>query len=394
MSTENDTQKSFRLYPLMLCLPLALAACDAQIELDLSDESETPAVMSGDTISGLNMPNPNPVVTRNWGDLPAGREWGSTAGIDIDPTDGHIVAYERCGAGSFGSGVPVNCDTNPVDPIFKFDRNTGEVLANFGGGLMMTPHGIDVDAEGNVWVTDFAGNEEGTKGHQVHKFSPEGELLMSLGVPGQTGNDGAHFNQPNDVIIAPDGSIFVSDGHNGQGMITNDALAEGRARGDTARIMKFAPDGTFIKQWGQLGLEHGEFRTPHAMEFDSKGRLWVADRGNHRIEIFDQEGNYLESRYTYGRISGLFITADDEVYAIDSESSPLNHPMWRNGVRIGHIDSDHTTAMIPPFEREDRLYQGTAGEGVAVDADGNVYAAEGPNSLSQAGGAFTKYSVR
>ncbi len=393
MSSEKNTIKPFR-YSLMLCLPFALAACDAQIELEMADESETPSVMSGDTISGLNMPNPNPKVTRNWGDLPAGREWGSTAGIDIDPTDGHIVAYERCGAGNFGSGVPINCDTNPVDPIFKFDRNTGEVLANFGGGLMMTPHGIDVDAEGNVWVTDFAGNEEGTKGHQVHKFSPEGELLMSLGVPGQTGSDGAHFNQPNDVIVAPDGSIFVSDGHNGQGMITSEALAEGRARGDTARIMKFAPDGTFIKQWGQLGLEHGEFRTPHAMEFDSKGRLWVADRGNHRIEIFDQEGNYLESRYTYGRISGLFITADDEVYAIDSESSPLNHPMWRNGVRIGHIDSDHTTAMIPPFEREDRLYQGTAGEGVAVDADGNVYAAEGPNSLSQAGGAFTKYGVR
>lgn len=393
MSSEKNTIKPFK-YSLMLCLPFALAACDAQIELEMADESEAPAVMSGDTISGLNMPNPNPVVTRNWGDLPAGREWGSTAGIDIDPTDGHIVAYERCGAGSFGSGVPINCDTNPVDPIFKFDRNTGEVLANFGGGLMMTPHGIDVDAEGNVWVTDFAGNEEGTKGHQVHKFSPEGELLMSLGVPGQTGYDGAHFNQPNDVIVAPDGSIFVSDGHNGQGMITNEALAEGRERGDTARIMKFAPDGTFIKQWGQLGLEHGEFRTPHAMEFDSKGRLWVADRGNHRIEIFDQEGNYLESRYTYGRISGLFITADDEVYAIDSESSPLNHPTWRNGVRVGHIDSDHTTAMIPPFEREDRLYQGTAGEGVAVDADGNVYAAEGPNSLSQAGGAFTKYGVR
>jgi DNA-binding beta-propeller fold protein YncE len=393
MSSEKNTIKPFR-YSLMLCLPFALAACDAQIELEMADESETPSVMSGDTISGLNMPNPNPTVTRNWGDLPAGREWGSTAGIDIDPTDGHIVAYERCGAGSFGSGVPINCDTNPVDPIFKFDRNTGEVLANFGGGLMMTPHGIDVDAEGNVWVTDFAGNEEGTKGHQVHKFSPEGELLMSLGVPGQTGSDGAHFNQPNDVIVAPDGSIFVSDGHNGQGMITNEELAEGRARGDTARIMKFAPDGTFIKQWGQLGLEHGEFRTPHAMEFDSKGRLWVADRGNHRIEIFDQEGNYLESRYTYGRISGLFITAEDEVYAIDSESSPLNHPMWRNGVRIGYIDSDHTTAMIPPFEREDRLYQGTAGEGVAVDADGNVYAAEGPNSLSQAGGAFTKYGVR
>ena len=127
MSSEKNTIKPFK-YSLMLCLPFALAACDAQIELEMADESEAPAVMSGDTISGLNMPNPNPVVTRNWGDLPAGREWGSTAGIDIDPTDGHIVAYERCGAGSFGPGVPSNFDTNPVAPIFKFDRNTGAVL--------------------------------------------------------------------------------------------------------------------------------------------------------------------------------------------------------------------------------------------------------------------------
>ena len=96
----------------------------------------------------------------------------------------------------------------------------------------------------------------------------------------------------------------------------------------------------------------------------------------------------------YGRISGLFITGDDIVYAIDSESNPERHVGWRNGVRIGPVDEDRITAFIPPFEREDRVYQGTAGEGVAVDADGNVYAAEGPNSLSQAGGAFTKYSVR
>ncbi|MDD9895279.1 MAG: hypothetical protein OXU24_05765, partial [Gammaproteobacteria bacterium] len=166
------------------------------------------------------------------------------------------------------------------------------------------------------------------------------------------------------------------------------------ASGQTARILKFAPDGTFIKEWGQIGVRHGEFRTPHAMEFDSKGRLWVADRGNHRLEIFDQDGNYLESRYAYGRISGIFITDNDLVYAIDSESSPTNHVGWRNGIRIGHIDEDRITGFIPPFERPDRVYQGTAGEGVAVDADGDVYAAEGPNSLSWAGGAFTKYSVR
>ena len=186
MSQSNTPLFKMNLRPLALCVSLALTACGGAEMSAPASTAAQPEAVSGNSVSGIGMPNPNPVVTQNWGDLPAGRNWGSTAGIDIDPTDGQVVAYERCGAGNFGAGVPVNCDTNPVDPIFKFDRNTGEVLANFGGGLMMTPHGIDVDADGNVWVTDFAGNEEGTKGHQVHKFSPTGELLMSLGVPGQT----------------------------------------------------------------------------------------------------------------------------------------------------------------------------------------------------------------
>ncbi|MDH4109568.1 MAG: peptidyl-alpha-hydroxyglycine alpha-amidating lyase family protein [Gammaproteobacteria bacterium] len=370
------------------CIQLLLGGC-------VPPETEVAnATVAGNPITGDGLPNPAPVVTTNWGELPGGREWGSTAGIDIDPIDGQIWAYERCGASAFGGGVPVNCDNNPVDPIFKFDRNTGAVLANFGGGIMVTPHGIHADAAGNVWVTDFVGNAEGTKGHQVHKFSPDGELLMSLGTAGQPGSGPGQFNQPNDVITAPDGSIFVADGHDGQGMTSNAAIAEGLASGATARIIKFSADGTYLKEWGRIGVRHGEFRTPHALAFDSKGRLWVADRGNHRLEIFDQEGNYLDSRYLYGRISGIFITRDDMVYAIDSESGPTNHPGWRNGVRVGHADEDRITAFIPPFEREERVYQGTAGEGVAVDADGNVYAAEGPNSLAWAGGAFTKYSVR
>jgi DNA-binding beta-propeller fold protein YncE len=348
---------------------------------------------AGNPITGEGLPNPAPNVTRNWGQLPQGRKWGSSAGIDIDPIDGHVWAYERCGAGTFGAGAPVTCDSNPVDPVFKFDRRTGAVLANFGKGIMVTPHGIYVDKDGNVWIADFAGNDAGTKGHQVHKFSSKGEKLMSLGVAGKPGNADGQFDQPNDVVVGPDGSIYVSDGHDGQGMTTTKAIAEGIARGATARISKFSSDGKFIKSWGKLGVRHGEFRTPHALAFDSKGRLWVADRGNHRIELFDQEGKYLESRYMYGRISGLFIK-DNIVYAIDSESGPLNHANWRNGVRIGPLDEDRITAFIPPFERDDRVYQGTAGEGVAVDADGNVYAAEGPNSLSQAGGAFTKYSVK
>ncbi len=366
-----------------------LFACGALVLGGSAAEAQS----DGNAITGEGLPNPTATVIANWGDLPEGREWGSTAGVDIDPIDGQVWAYERCGAGSFGAGVPVNCDSNPVDPIFKFDRETGEVLANFGGGIMVTPHGIHVDADGNVWVTDFAGNAEGTKGHQVHKFSPDGELLMSLGTAGQPGTGPNQFNQPNDVVTAPDGSIFVADGHSGQGMTSNQAIAAGREAGLTGRILKFAPDGTFIREWGRIGTLHGEFRTPHAVEFDSQGRLFVADRGNHRIEIFDQDGNYLDSLYSHGRISGIFITADDMLYSIDSESSMTSHANWMNGVRIGPVDEDRIVGFIPPFDAETRPYQGAAGEGVAVDADGNVFAAEGPNSLRFAGGAFTKYAV-
>ena len=242
-------------------------------------------------ITGEGLPNPAPKVTKNWGELPAGRKWGTSAGLDIDPKDGHVWGYERCGAGTAGGG-PVDCENNPVDPVFKFDRNTGKVLANIGKGVMVTPHGIHVDKDGNVWIADFAGNKDGTKGHQVHKFSPKGEKLMSLGMAGKPGKADGQFNQPNDVVVGPDGSIYVSDGHDGQGMTTAAALAEGLKRGATARISKFSPDGKFIKSWGTLGVKHGEFRTPHALVFDSKNRLWVADRGNHRLEIFDQEGKY------------------------------------------------------------------------------------------------------
>jgi sugar lactone lactonase YvrE len=284
-------------------------------------------------ITGEGLPNPAPVVTRNWGELPAGRKWGTSAGVDIDPIDGNVWAYERCGAGTAGGG-PVDCENNPVDPVFKFDRHTGKVLANFGKGVMVTPHGISVDRQGNVWIADFAGNKEGTRGHQVHKFSPKGEKLLSLGVAGKPGNADGQFNQPNDVVVGPDGSIYVSDGHDAQGMTTQQAINEGLKRGATSRISKFSADGKFIKSWGKIGVRHGEFRTPHALMFDAKGRLWVADRGNHRLEIFDQDGRYLESRYTFSRPSGIFIKGD-MLYVIDSESGPLNHPNWRDGVRVG-----------------------------------------------------------
>ena len=377
---------------------ITLFTVTAVVFVGCADSSGTAnmAVAGGDyypnAITGEGIPNPNPNRIGSWASLPEGREWGSTAGMDTDPTDGHVWGYERCGAGSAG-GPGINCDNNPVDPIFKFDRNTGEVLKNFGVGVFVTPHGIYVDDDGTVWATDFAGNAEGTKGHQVHKFSSDGELLMSLGTAGQPGNDPAHLNQPNDVIVAPDGSIFVADGHSGQNMTTAPQMAEGRAAGLTGRIVKYSADGEYLMEWGEIGTEHGQFRTPHALEFDSQGRLWVADRGNHRIEIYDQQGNYLESRYLYGRISDIFITDDDMVYAIDSESSEARHINWRNGVRIGPVDQDWLVGFIPPWESASRPQNGVTGEGIAVDADGNVYVAEGPASLSDAGSAFTKYET-
>ena len=326
-----------------------------------------------------DLPNPNGDAITEWAALPDGRTWGSTAGIDIGP-DGHVWVYDRCGA----NGLDGGCEANPtVDPILKFDRNTGEILANFGAGLFVLPHGLHVDDDGNVWVTDSQGNEAGTKGHQVIKFSPEGEVLLRLGQAGQPGSGAGQLNEPCDVITAPNGDIFVSDGHSGQ---NPDPPA-----GATGRILKYDSEGNFIKEWGEIGFRPGQFRTPHAMEFDSQGRLFVADRGNHRIQIFDQDGNLLEIYTNYSRISGLFITADDTLYAIDSESQGTNHPGWKTGVRIGPSGEDRLTGFIPPHAHETRVLQGVAGEGVAVDEDGNVFAAEGPGSRPTAGGGLTKY---
>jgi DNA-binding beta-propeller fold protein YncE len=328
--------------------------------------------------AGANLHNPNPVVRKGWVQLPDGRTWGSTAGLDIGP-DGHLWTYDRCGAVALEGG----CDTSNVNPILKFDRATGKILTSFGAGLFVLPHGLHVDRDGNVWVTDSLGNKAGTKGHQVIKFSPQGKVLMRLGKAGVAGSGPDMFNEPNDVITAPNGDIFVSEGHTGQTATP--------PPGVNARIIKFTRDGKFIKEWGRIGSAPGEFRTPHALAFDSRGRLFVADRGNHRIQIFDQNGTLLDSYAQFGRISGLFIDARDTLYTIDSESTPANHPGWKQGIRIGHASADKVTAFIPPHASA-KGPQGVAGEGVAVDRDGNVYVAEGPGSRPDAGSGLTKYA--
>ncbi|MGD9902127.1 MAG: peptidyl-alpha-hydroxyglycine alpha-amidating lyase family protein [Vicinamibacterales bacterium] len=324
--------------------------------------------------SSLGLPNPNPTVVRGWGELPAGRTWGSSAAVDIGP-DGEVWTYDRCGGNS--------CEGSALDPILKFDHRNGKLLAAFGAGLLVFPHGLHVDGEGNVWVTDARANSAGTKGHQVLKFSPDGTLLMALGKPGVPGNTRDTFNEPCDVITAPNGDIYVADGHSGQ-RIEDPTL--------NARIVKFDKSGRYLREWGRFGRGRGEFRTPHALAFDSRGRLFVADRGNSRIQIFDPDGRFLEEWEQFGRVSDLFIDRQDNLFAIDSESGTPRNPGWSTGVRIGTAHANKVLAFIPPHRTAQAW--GAAGEGVAVDSEGSVYAAEGPQSRDVAGGGITKYAKR
>ena len=354
---------------------LALAACaaPAAAQNDYSNPNMEP-------VNDL----PNPYAGRRVMPLPDARAWGSTAGVDAAKGRDDIWAIDRCGSNT--------CVGSHANPLLHYDA-AGNLVGEMGADLFAFPHGIHVDRDGNVWVTDgrAASKEELAKfpdaqgkGHTVTKFSPDGKVLLRLGKPGvgQRGTD--TFNEPNDVITAPNGDIFVSDGHSGQNPT---------ATPDTnARIVKFTRDGKFVKEWGKFGSGPGEFRTPHALAMDSRGRLFVADRGNHRIQIFDQDGKFLEEWKQFSRVSGLFITRNDQLYAIDSESSPERHPNWKTGVRIGTTKEDKVLQFIPPHALPKGEAQGAAGEGVAVDPDGNVFAAEGPISRQAAGGGLTKYA--
>jgi sugar lactone lactonase YvrE len=213
-------------------------------------------------------------------------------------------------------------------------------------------------------------NPAATKGHQVFKFSPDGKLLLTLGKAGG-GNAPDYFFQPNDVITAPNGDIFVSEGH-------------GSTPGQNARILKFDKTGKFIKTWGQWGNGDGEFDQPHALAFDSQGRLFVGDRNNNRVQIFDQDGKFIDKWYQFGRPSGIYIDKNDMLYVADSESASVsrNHQDWKRGIRIGSVKDGKVIAFIPDPDVDAR---GTsAAEGVVVDAAGNIYGAEvGPRAVKK-----------
>ena len=307
----------------------------------------------------LSQTNPYRAVDGHF-KLPEGRPWGATSAIHPAPDGVHMWVAERCGGN--------DCASQPaVDPVLLFDGD-GNLVRSFGAGLFAWPHGIHVDGQGDVWVTDARG--DGDLGHQVHKFSPEGRLLLSLGQAGVAGDGPDAFDGPSDVLVAADGHIFVADGHGSEG---------------NNRIVKFAPDGAFVMAWGKTGAEAGEFRDPHALAMDATGRLFVGDRGNSRLQIFDQEGNHLETWTSFGRPSGLFIDSGGRLYSADSESNATwgANRGWLRGIRIGSAFDGFVTEFIPdPDQRDPDVAGTTAAEGVAVDAAGNIYGAEvGPQRI-------------
>jgi len=337
-----------------------------------------PLLTTGVTVHAQPYPNPYRAVD-GWALLPDGRTMGAVGGVTVDRDGAHVWAVVRCDAtdpARFGN----ECLDSDLDPILKFDLD-GNVVQSFGSGLFIWPHGIDVDPEGNVWVTDAvaaARTPPGTRGHQVIKFSPDGRVLLTLGTPGVPGNDANSFNAPSDVVVADNGDIFVADGH---------------ADDTNNRIVKYSSDGTFIKAWGETGYGPGEFRTLHALAIDARGRLFVADRSNNRIQIFDQDGNLLECCWEqYSRLSGIWIDENDMLYGADSESGSVSPERedWLRGIRIGNVRdgaAGRILALIPDPHvppAGERARGTLAAEGVAVDKNGVIYGAEvGPRVLKR-----------
>jgi len=303
-------------------------------------------------IASCAVAQPNPYRTiDHWLQWPASaRVLGNMSWVDVD-AEGNVWAAERCGQNDCTG-------RDGIDPILQFD-SSGRPLRGFGAGRFVWPHGLHIDRDGNIWVTDGRGNAE--RGFQVLKFSPAGQLLMTLGKAGVSGSDPDLFSGPTDVVVAPDGSIFVTDGHE---VDSNN------------RVVKYSADGKYLLSWGGTGSGQGQFLVPHAIAMDSTGRVFVADRDNNRIQIFDQDGHFLESWTQFGRPSGLHIAADDTVYVSDNQSNDERNPGVVRGIRIGSARDGVVRAFVPDPDFDPRGSQETSAHGLSADSFGNVYGAE------------------
>jgi sugar lactone lactonase YvrE len=313
----------------------------------------TAITLCASTVFAQQITESSPLFTRqdNFFKLPNGRHMGSTNTVAGD-SKGNLWVAERCGANS--------CDKSPLDPIMEFDSQ-GNFIKSFGAGKILFPHSIYIDKQDNIWVVD--GQDNGTIGDDAIKFDPNGKVLMTLGTPGQPGNDKTHLHEPSAILVAPNGDIFVGDGH------TQDT--------GNARIVKYDPNGKYLMEWGGHGRGPGQMDIPHCLAMDSKGRLFLGDRGNNRMDIFTQDGKFITSWSQFGRPSGCTIDSKDNLYVFDSESHLGHHPGWMRGVRIGSVNDGVVVAFIPDDKDVDPEKMGTSnGEGGYVDKNGVIYDAE------------------
>ena len=312
-----------------------------------------------------------------WAKLPEGRTQGVVAGIYMDPDGQHMWLMDRCGGN--------NCAGVDVDPILKFDLQ-GNLVKSFGKGLFGWPHGFFVDHEGNLWVTEGspAGERRGQegfkigKGHQVFKLSPEGEVLMTLGEAAVPGDDQTHFNGPAHVLVAPNGEIWVADGH----------------RGGNNRLVKFSKDGKFLMQIGggveAATAEPGLFNDLHHIAMDSQGLLYISDRGNNRIQIFEQDGTFVGLWTHFGRPSSIAIDDDDRIYVVDGTTSltgvrrkgfsgggsyGYDRGIWIGNARTGSVETFIPELQLTGFTESGRPL-GVDQEFIGLHPDGSILVGE------------------
>jgi sugar lactone lactonase YvrE len=342
------------------------------------------------------LPNPYRLVP-DWPTLPAsmkgpnGHRWGEVIRVHVAP-NGNVWVFHRCFYDKpSGDATCLNRgDANP--PILEFSP-AGRLLKSFGVGLFAHPHGFTVDKDGNLWTTDTnddktilgmpARNARGiTMGHEVLKISPTGQVLMTIGQEGTAGNGPYTFDRPTGVAIAPNGDIFVADGH-------------APNTSNSARVVKYSPDGTFIKEWGHLGSEPGNFREPHDIFVGgSKGYLYVADRQNNRVQVFDQDGHFVAAWKQFGQPSSVFVDKRDNLFVgavyqsadAPSRGRSVTGPTTSANDRaivIGNAITGELKYLIPdPGDLSKMTDTGTSASGIAADDQGNIYAADvGLNNL-------------
>ena len=246
----------------------------------------------------------------NWPRLPKGLVLGQVAGVDVD-SNGNVYVFHR--AERFWAGEEIELDLITSPTVLVLSGETGEVVDQWGAETFVMPHGLTIDDEGNIWLTDVGL-------HQVFKFDPGGTLLLTLGERGVPGEDEDHFNMPTDVAIANNGTFYVSDGYR------------------NSRVSKFSPEGNYITSWGTKGSSAGQFDVPHSIAIDSQGRVFVADRGNARIQIFDETGQFMEEWKdpSLGRPWAVRIASAGHIFIVDGGDQ---NEFWPDRARVLKLDS-------------------------------------------------------